>query len=133
MVRVKGGAVQRKVFTIYTASQLERWLAIRSGIALPAAMTLFVSIGGTKPGTRLTVYGMRCISRSIARAAGLDQFSPHDLRRSFATLAIKFGASTRLVQLQGVWEDLALLERYTQALQPEDIEQYLPIGRLMGM
>jgi len=128
--RVKGGKIRSKVFTTYTALQVSRWLSVRGEAARSDVMTVFVSIGGTMPGSPLTPNGMRCIFRVIGRATGLDKFSPHDTRRTFATLTIRFGASSRMVQEQGGWENLEELERYTQALQLQDVEPYLPIGRL---
>ena len=129
-VVVKGGAVGVKRFGEYTAAQIRQWIDIRDRAALPGIETLFVHV---KEGTPLTVSGMRVVFRAMARRSGLAKFSPHDLRRTFATLTIRNGAPTRMVQLAGGWNDLRLLERYTQALMLDDVEQYLPVGRLMGM
>lgn len=132
-VRVKGGKLGNGVFTEYTALQVNSWLSVRGEVAGEGVGELFVGIGGLKPGTKLTGHGLRVIFRRLGKAAGLAALSPHDMRRTFATLAIRFGAPTRLVQLAGRWEDLSLLERYTSALEAADIEQYLPVGRLMGL
>ena len=132
-VRVKGGEVAAKVFTTYTAAQLGQWMSVREGIVRPGVTTLFVGVGGTRAGTPLTTHGLRCIFRAVARAAGLEKLSPHDMRRTFATLTIRYGASTRMVQQQGGWTSLDELERYTQALQLQEVERHLPVGRLMGL
>ena len=130
---VKGGNAGRGRFSEYTAMQLSAWLSARAGVAKPGVPNLFVSVGGLKPGTPLTPRGLRIVLKKIGAAAGLEEFSPHDLRRTFATLAIRFGAPTRVVQVAGRWDNLEMLERYTATLQAEDIDTYLPVTRLMGM
>jgi site-specific recombinase XerD len=129
--RVKGGNDGDGVFGSDTAAALSSWLAVRA--ALPGVETVFVSVGGIKHGQPLTPSGMRCIFRSIGRRAGLDQgFSPHDLRRSFATLSSRLGAPSRIVQVAGRWHDLKQVEGYTQALEQADFAQYDPVSRLLG-
>lgn len=132
-VLVKGGKLGDGVYTDYTAMQIATWLVSRGKVAADGVAELFVSIGGLTPGHSLSGSGLRVIFRWLGKAAGLSALSPHDLRRTFATLTIRNGAPTRLVQLAGRWDDLALLERYTAALDAADIEQYLPVGRLMGL
>lgn len=132
LARVKGDRWQSKVFSVYTAMQLRQWIVARERVARPETKTLFVSMG-CNIGRPLTSNGLRVIFRRIGRRAGLERFSPHDMRRSFATLMIKFGASTRIVQVQGGWENLELLQRYTQALELADAEPFFPVGRLMNL
>jgi integrase/recombinase XerD len=132
-VLVKGGKLGDGVYTEYTARQVDVWLVSRGRVAVEGVAELFVAVGGLTPGHSLSGSGLRVIFRRLGKAAGLSAFSPHDLRRTFATLTIRNGAPTRLVQLAGRWDDLALLERYTVALEASDIEQYLPVGRLMGL
>lgn len=129
--RIKGGNDGDGVFGHDTAAALASWLAVRSAAA--GVDTVFVSIGGTKHGASLTPSGMRCIFRKIGRLAGLEQgFSPHDLRRSFATLSSKLGAPSRIVQVAGRWSDLAMVERYTASLSAEDFAPYDPVSRLLA-
>ena len=54
------------------------------------------------------------------------------MRRTFATLAIKNGAPTRLVQIAGRWKNIREVERYTRALDAADLEPYSPVGNLFG-
>lgn len=129
--RVKGGSDGDGVFGPDTASALSSWMAVRAGIAQPGVETVFVGVGGIKPGSPLTPSGMRTIFRRIAADAGLDHLSPHDLRRSFATLSHRFGAPTRIVQVAGRWNDIAQVERYTQALDQADFAKYDPVSHLM--
>lgn len=131
-VIVKGGRWENGCYYDYTASCLANWLGIRSDYALPSTKTVYVSIGGTRPGTTLCKDGLRVLFRRLGERVGFD-LSPHDLRRSFATLSSQAGAPTRLVQVAGRWKDIKLVERYTQALKPSDLSPYSPINRLMGI
>jgi integrase len=53
------------------------------------------------------------------------------LRRTFATIAIRNGAPTRVVQAAGRWADVAMVEHYTAAIEAEDFERYSPVESLM--
>jgi integrase/recombinase XerD len=130
--KVKGGDDGDGVFGPDTASAIESWLRIRPGFAAPGVDAVFVSVGGNTPGMPLTPSGLRVIFRQIGREAGLEKLSPHDLRRSFATLSHRFGAPSRIVQVAGRWHDLAQVEGYTQALEAEDFAPYDPVSRIMG-
>lgn len=130
-VVVKGGDEKSGVFSQETASYLTAWITIRETIASPETKTLFTSVGGLKPGRPLTTDGLRRIFHYIGRAAGLDYFSPHDLRRTFATLATLMGAPVRLVQLAGRWDDINQVVHYTRALQAKDFAPYSPVSGLM--
>src|SRR5512139_456948 len=87
-VRVKGGNDGDGIFGPHTVAAISSWLADRPLYAVPGVDEVFVSIGGDTPGRAITPSGLRCIFRRIGRQAGLEQgFSPHDLRRSFATMS----------------------------------------------
>ena len=131
IVKIKGGDDGIAVFTDYTANCVRMWLAVRETSAMKDVKTLFVSIGGNTPGQSLTKEGLKCIFRAIARQVGLEKFSPHDMRRSFATLATIFGAPTELLRIAGRWNDLDTLIRYTQAVRAVEIKKYLPVQKLM--
>jgi site-specific recombinase XerD len=136
VVRVKGGSWGRRVFSQYTASVLATWWCVRNQLARADCDRLFISLGGrrgghTAAGGPLTRDGLRAIFRAMASNARIRCFSPHALRRSFATLSIQAGAPSRLVQLQGGWSDLSMVERYTQALSAEDFAPYSPVARIM--
>lgn len=130
-VRIKGGRVEGGVFGLYTQSALYEWLNLRGRYAKDT--TLFVSLGGLKPGTRLTRYGLQITLRALGIASGIGVISPHDFRRTFATLSLKGGAPTRLVQLAGRWKSVREVERYSQTLTPQDFEPYSPVNRIMGL
>ena len=132
IAKIKGERWSEGVFGLYCASAVAHWLDIRPHVAKPETQELFVGIGGTKPGTGLTRNGLKSIFRQIGDKAGFH-FSPHDMRRTFATMAIRAGAPSRLVQVAGRWNDLSMIERYTQALRPQDMDPYSPVNKLMGL
>jgi integrase len=121
------------VFSRYTQAILERWLAVRPQVAASGEGAFFVSVGGLTPGRTLTRHGLQLILRTLGREAGIGPISPHDFRRTFATLALRSGAPTRIVQVAGRWRSLAMVERYTQAIQPEDLDGHFPVAVLMGL
>jgi integrase len=132
-VIVKGGKWGKAVFFDYTASCLEAWLAIRGNFAAPGVHNIFVSVGGDRRGTRLTTSGLRTIFRRMGFKSDLGLISPHDMRRTFATLASKAGAPSRVVQVAGRWSSIQMVERYTRALTASDLQPYSPINRIMDV
>jgi len=129
-VIVKGGQEKFGVYAPETANILAAWLAERATIARSDAPTVFVAIGGLKPGQGLTTDGLRRIFARIGQAAGF-KLSPHDLRRTFATLTITLGAPTRMVQLWGRWQNIQEVQRYTEALTAQGFERYSPIRAIL--
>jgi integrase/recombinase XerD len=130
-VVIKGGQEGVGSFDPLTTSYLSAWIEARKAIALPDTKTVFCSVGGLTPGRPLTPGGLRCIFRQIGKKAGLAAFSPHDLRRSCATLKTRLGAPTRTIQVGGRWSNLREVETYTQAINLEDFESYSPVAHLM--
>lgn len=129
-VVVKGGEWGTAIFSDYTAACLAGWMPIREAWARPGVETVFVSVGGLRPGTGLTATGLRCITRKWGQAAGVT-LSPHDLRRTFAVLSIKAGAPSKLLMTAGRWKNLEMVDRYTRDILAEDFRPYLPAGRLL--
>ena len=130
VVQIKGGKYAEGHYSPHTASYLDHWLGVRSSAAAPGVKTLFVGLGGTKPGTPLTRDGLGAIVRAWGQRIGI-KLSPHDLRRTFATLALRAGAPTRVVQIAGRWKDSKMVERYSSALKADDIDRYLPVTKAM--
>ncbi len=126
-VLAKGGRWRKGVFGERTAKALKEWLAVHPD---PNGRTVFASVGGTKPGKPLTPSGLRVIFRKLGEQADIGRISPHDFRRTFATLAILAGAPTRLVQLAGGWKQLEMVERYSRALLVDDFRSYLPSSQI---
>jgi len=122
----KGGRWREGVFGQQAAQALEQWLAVS-----PPSKAVFVSIGGKTPGRPLTPSGLKIIFRKLGKQAGIGLISPHDFRRTFATLAIRAGAPTRLVQVAGGWRSLEMVERYSRALVPQDFQQFFPVEQVL--
>lgn len=131
-VRIKGGRWAEGVFSPYTASCLVTWVIMRNEVAKQEAGELFVGVGGETRGRKMTPDGLRAIFRQIGTRVGFH-FSPHDFRRSFATMALKGGAPSRLVQVAGRWSSLEQVERYSQSLSPADFDGYSPVHRVLGL
>jgi len=131
-VVVKGGDWSHRVFGQYAASCIESWLAVRSRFAWPDVQQVFVGIGGRTRGHKMTTTGLRAEFYKLSERAGIESFSPHALRRSFATQALRNGAPTRMVQIAGDWKDLEMVERYTQVLEADDF-RWFPTDHLMGV
>ncbi len=133
-VVVKGGDQRGGVFCAYTAGVLGTWLSRRGTLAIAAGCEcFFVSVRPGQASAGLTTSGLRVVFRRIGQRAGLTAFSPHDLRRTFATLAHRRGAPSRLVQIAGRWENLEQLRNYTESLTAEDFAPYSPVAGIMGV
>jgi len=132
LVFAKGQRWQQKVFSRDTASTVDMWLHWRERLANPSVTNVFVSLGGNTPGEALTRFGVASIFRYLSRKVGY-KISPHDLRRTFATLMIEAGAPTRVVQELGGWSNVREVERYTRSLSVTDIEAYSPLTRRINM
>lgn len=134
---VKGGQEAFGVFSAETANTLANWLALRERIARASTATVFVSVGGLKPGQSLTTDGLRRIFHRVGQQAGLAHFSPHDLRRTFATTTTLLGAPSRMSQMWGRWTNLQEFERYTQALlamqnrMVSEFQKYSPVRAVL--
>lgn len=132
-VIVKGGDEKMGSFSASTGEFITRWLDVREKRVNAGEETLFIGLGGLKPGRPLTTNGLRVIFRKIGKRAGLESgFSPHDLRRTFATLATRRGAPSRVLMVAGRWENEAQLKSYTQDLNLHDFDQYSPVAGLLG-
>jgi integrase len=127
-VIIKGGKWGKAVFSTYTARELIEWIIVRTG-----EKWLFTSIGGNTPGRKLTRSGLQRIIMYWGIESEIGSLSPHDFRRTFATLAIKAGAPSRVVQVAGRWSSIELVERYTRVLEAESIEPYSPVMKAMDL
>lgn len=123
-VIIKGGEWGVGIFSPETAAYISAWISVRR--AAEGVKELFVS---TRTGRVMTRCGLTCIVRKWGKKIDL-KLSPHDLRRSFATLSTIFGAPSRVVQAAGRWSDIAMVEKYTQDIDPAEIAPYLPMAKL---
>jgi site-specific recombinase XerD len=131
-VIAKGGRLRKGLLSPPTVHYLKWWLDTGRQLAKPDVQTVFVSLGGTTPGRPLTTRGLRTICIGIGRTAGLVALAPHDLRRAFAHLALRYHAPTRTLQIGGGWERLDQVEAYSREIGIEDFEPYLPVANLLG-
>lgn len=115
LVRIKGGKWEDAIFSDDTRSALADWMNYRRA--------------GDDRLFQLTRDGLRVIVRRWGEKLGF-RISPHDLRRTFATLSTRNGAPSRLVQIAGRWSSIEMVERYTQTLTAEDFNDYFPTKNL---
>lgn len=123
-VKVKGGRWAEGVYSDTTARYLHNWLNVRMAVA--GCDAVFTAI---KEHTQLTREGLLVIVRKWGIAAGIGALSPHDLRRTFAVLSTRAGAPGRVLQAAGRWSSLAMVERYTRAIDAEDMRPYFPVTK----
>jgi site-specific recombinase XerD len=111
-IRVHGKG--RKQRTVYLSAQacahVQAWLRLRDTAAGP----LFVSIDqtGQLGRTRLRGESIAYILRRRQQQAGIDPFSPHDLRRSFVTTLLDAGEDVFTVQKLAGHADASTTARY---------------------
>lgn len=115
----KGGQEEFVFFGFECQQTLIEWMSVRKRI-LAKHDYLFVSLGGNTPEEKITPRGLRIILKRLGEQANVENVHPHAFRRSFATIRIKTGQSTRAVQRLGRWKNLSTFERYTQALLIDD-------------
>ena len=130
-VKMKGGKWGTVAFSIYTANYLLAWMGERERVARPGVDRVFVGIGGKTPGYTMTRNGIKCNVRKWGARAGIGPVSPHDFRRTFATLATKNGAPLHVV-MNGRWNDARTVRRYTQGITAYDIDRYSPVLNIMN-
>jgi len=128
-VKIKGGDWGSAIYSEITTEHLIDWLHKRVDHACETR-AVFVGVKGIKPGTRITNSGLRVIVRRWGKRSGIGPLSPHDFRRTFATISTILQAPTRLVQMAGRWSRLEEVERYTRGLQLIEFDQYLPMRKV---
>lgn len=126
----KGGSWRTVKFSQYTALSIASWLGVREAWSrhVPCQQTVFIS----KKGHKISTSGIRKLFTRLAARAGLPALSPHDLRRTFATISTQAGASPRIVMTAGGWRDMSSFIRYTQAISPDDLDPYNPVDFILG-
>ncbi len=125
-VLAKGGKWRFATYSPETAQYISEWLAFRDRRG--TFETLFVS---TRKWTPLVPEGLNRIVSEWGKQLGIA-LSPHDLRRSSATLKVIFGSPSRIVQVDMGWDDPAMLVRYTRTLEAQAIAPYLPVSNLLA-
>ncbi len=127
-VIVKGGQWGTGIFSQQTAFYIEAWLTFRN--PAPGVDTLFVSLRDNKDqGKELTGHGIKMIFRKWSKRLGFP-FSPHDARRTFATVATLLGAPSKTLMVAGRWSNLEMVDRYTKNIAEDAIRPYLPLANI---
>lgn len=112
-LRVKGkGRKERTAWlTNGAADALADWLAVRGDE--PGPLFLPVNKGGRViHGQRLTSQAVYNMLRKRARQAGVKEFSPHDLRRTFVSNLLDAGADIATVQRMAGHANVTTTARY---------------------
>jgi integrase len=120
--KVKFGKWRKALFSERTRDALNNWLQVR-----PSSLSnkLFLGVMNGYKGNPLTPSGLRALCRKIGKATGIGKLSPHDFRRTFATLSIRNGASIQAVKEAGGWKSLEMVMHYTRAIRSEEIRPFL--------
>lgn len=129
-VIVKGGEWDGAIFSAWTGAFLAAWLGDREKIARPGVKTVFVGTHAQK-GRPMTREGIQTIVNKWGTVAEVGKLSPHDFRRTFATLATRNGAPPRVLMEAGRWKTQEMITVYTRAITQDDFKPYLPIKKIM--
>jgi site-specific recombinase XerD len=132
-VIVKGGEWEEAVFSPYTASCLCSWLGCRETVAKPGVTEVFISVGGNTPGTGMTRDGVGTVVKYWGQKSGVGKLSPHDFRRTFATIGSRLGASERVLMEAGRWRSSEMIKRYTSGIEAKDMDPYSPVMAAMDL
>lgn len=131
-VIVKGGKWTVRSFSAHTAAWYSDWLAARETVISGSDQgRVFIGIGGNTPGCPMTRHGVQCIVKKWGREAGVGKLSPHDLRRSMASVATLLGAPEDIAMKGGGWKSSAVFRRYTVGVGVADMKPYFPTTAAM--
>lgn len=114
---------------------LEQWLAVRAELEIPPDAPLFVRVerdGSVNPRTmHLDRKKLERICKQATREAGVERFSPHDLRRTFCTEMLNETDVLTVQRLMGHAspETTALYDRRPEARDAEARRKVTLLGR----
>lgn len=89
---------------------LRDWLEARG--SQPGALFVAINKGGKITGGRMTPQAVYNLLQKRATAAGVKEFSPHDIRRTFAGDLLDKGADIATVAKLGGWANVQTAARY---------------------
>ena len=123
-VIVKGGNWEIGIFQPDTAAHIEWWKRYRESLS-PQDGALFLSLKSNSKGKALTPEGLNRVVAGWGRSIGID-LSPHDFRRSFATITSENGGPDGLIMDGGRWHDQKVFNRYTRTRRLDALRKFLP-------
>ncbi len=129
-VIVKGSQWSFRSFSDHTAAWLVAWLGDR---VEREVSQIFISLGGNTPGKALTTRGLRIAVAGWGRAAGIGELSPHDLRRTFASVTTQLGAPEDIVMKGGGWRNHEVFRLYTIGVDSSDLAPWFPTKAAMNV
>ena len=123
-VIVKGGNWEIGIFKPDTAIHIEWWRRYRETLS-PQGGHLFISLKSNYKGHGLTPEGLNRIVGEWGSRINL-KLSPHDFRRSFATITSENGGPDGLIMDGGRWHDQKVFNRYTRTRRLDALRKFLP-------
>jgi integrase/recombinase XerC len=117
----QGGPKNRRVRAGPLAvAEIQRWMAVRSGLDLPAGSPLFCTLHGTK----MYSNSFRGALIRLAKKAGwTKRVHPHGFRHTFAVNLARANVSPALIQRQLGHKSLATTTIYMAGISTEDIAE----------
>jgi site-specific recombinase XerD len=110
----KGGRPRALPIGRKTAQALDRYLRAREEHRLAHLRNLWIGRNG-----HMTPSGVYQVVHDRARAAGLPQMHPHQLRHAFATSWLAEGGNENELMLVAGWKSRTMIDRYTRATAAE--------------
>ncbi len=110
VVRGKGNKERTVYATNGAAKALAAWLAVRGGE--PGPLFFPVNRGGRIERRRMTAQAVYVILKRLAEQAGIEAFSPHDMRRTFISDLLDAGADISTVAKMAGHAQVVTTARY---------------------
>lgn len=127
-VLVKGGKWRFGLINPDTCAHIEHWKRFRENIN-PQDGRMFVSLKSNCKGKSLTSEGLNRIIRTWGEKLEIEM-SPHDFRRSLATIGSENGGNDIGMMEAGGWKSPDVYKRYTRNYRLESVRRFLPSTKL---
>lgn len=101
---------------------IDRWIAVRRGLRVPASGPLFCVVSEPTRGGPLASAYVREMLKHLARKAGVEKrVHPHGLRHTHASELAREGVPVHYIKRQLGHSSLAITERYIDHLTPTEV------------
>jgi site-specific recombinase XerD len=117
----KGGRPRALPVGRKTAQALDRYLRAREEHRLAHLPNLWIGRNGP-----MTPSGVYQVVHDHARAAGLPEMHPHQLRHAFATSWLAEGGNENELMLVAGWKSRTMIDRYTGPRPPNELGPATP-------